>query len=129
LPDIDAEGRGSHTRVMRFEHHREQLLPQREFLVRQARWTSIAGGVILGSLAVGVWGYHYFDGLPWVDSLLNASMILGGMGPVDPLKTSAGKVFASLYALYSGLALITIAGLLFAPLVHRFLHKFHIADK
>jgi hypothetical protein len=129
LPDIDAEGRGSHTRVMRFEHHREQLLPQREFLLRQARWTAIAGGVILGSLAVGVWGYHYFDGLPWVDSLLNASMILGGMGPVDPLKTSAGKVFASLYALYSGLALITIAGLLFAPLVHRFLHKFHIADK
>ena len=94
-----------------------------------ARWTAIAGAVVLGSLAVGICGYHYLDGLPWVDSLLNASMILGGMGPVDPLKTDAGKVFASLYALYSGLALIAIIGLLLTPVIHRFLHKFHIADK
>jgi hypothetical protein len=114
---------------MPFEHRHEKLLPPRLFLLRMARWTAIAGAVVLGSLAVGVCGYHYLDGLPWVDSLLNASMILGGMGPVDPLKTDAGKVFASLYALYSGLALIAVVGLLLTPVIHRFLHKFHIADK
>ena len=84
---------------------------------------------ILVSLAVGVCGYHYLDGLPWIDSLLNASMILGGMGPVDTLKTTAGKIFASLYALYSGLALIAVVGIMLTPIIHRFLHKFHIADK
>jgi hypothetical protein len=65
----------------------------------------------------------------WVDSLLNASMILGGMGPVDPLKTNAGKVFASVYALYSGLALIAVVGLLLAPILHRVMHEFHMEYK
>ncbi len=115
--------------VMRFERRHEKLLPRRLFLLRMARWTAMAGAVVLGSLAVGVSGYHYLDGLPWVDSLLNASMILGGMGPVDTLKTDAGKVFASIYALYSGLALIAVVGLLLTPVIHRFLHKFHIGDK
>ena len=78
------------------------------------------------SLAVGMCGYHFLERLPWIDALLNASMILGGMGPVDPLKTSAGKLFASFYALYSGLAIISVAGLLLAPVVHRLLHKFHV---
>ena len=114
---------------MEFERRHEKLLPRRLFLWRMAQWTAIAGAVVLGSLAVGVCGYHYLDGLPWVDSLLNASMILGGMGPVDTLKTDAGKVFASIYALYSGLALIAVVGLLLTPVIHRFLHKFHIADK
>ena len=114
---------------MPFEHRHEKLLPRRLFLLRMARWTAIAFAVVFGSLVVGVCGYHYLDGLPWIDSLLNASMILGGMGPVDPLKTDAGKVFASLYALYSGLALIAVVGLLLTPVIHRFLHKFHIADK
>ena len=94
-----------------------------------ARWSAIAGAVVLGSLAIGVFGYHYFEDLPWLDSLLNASMILGGMGPVDPVKTRAGKLFASFYALYSGLALISIAGLVLAPIFHRFLHKFHIDNR
>jgi hypothetical protein len=71
-------------------------------------------------------GYHFLEQLPWIDALLNASMILGGMGPVDPIKTEAGKIFASCYALYSGLAIISVAGLLLAPVVHRFLHKFHL---
>lgn len=114
---------------MRFERAHEKLLPRRLFLWRLARWGAVAGAVVLGSLAVGVCGYHYLDGLPWIDSLLNASMILGGMGPVDPLKTDAGKIFASVYALYSGLALIAVVGLLLAPVIHRLLHKFHIADK
>jgi hypothetical protein len=114
---------------MRFERLQEELLPRRLFLWRLAGWVAVAGAVVLGSLAVGICGYHYLDGLPWIDSLLNASMILAGMGPVDPLKTDAGKIFASIYALYSGLALIAVVGLLLAPVIHRLLHKFHIADK
>ena len=88
-----------------------------------------SGSRDLGSLTIGVCGYHYLGGLPWIDSILNASMILGGMGPVDTLKTSGAKLFASLYALYSGLALIAVMGIMLTPIIHRFLHKFHIADK
>ncbi len=112
-----------------FEHRHQALLPRRLFLWRLARWSAAAGAVILGSLAAGVCGYHYFEGLPWIDSILDASMILGGMGPVDPIKTSAGKLFASFYALYSGLALISVAGLMLSPIIHRFLHKFHIDER
>jgi hypothetical protein len=86
----------------------------------------VAATILLGSLSFGICGYHYLEGIPWIDSLLNASMILGGMGPVDTLKTSAGKTFASFYALYSGLALISVAGLMLTPVVHRFFHKFHL---
>ena len=82
--------------------------------------------MVIVSLAVGMCGYHFLEKLPWIDALLNASMILGGMGPVDPVKSAAGKIFASLYALYSGLAIISVAGLLLAPVVHRLLHKFHV---
>ena len=113
--------------LMRFERRHEALLPRRLFLWRLARWGAVAGAVVVGSLTIGVCGYHYLGRLPWVDSLLNASMILGGMGPVDPLKSDAAKVFASMYALYSGLALIAVVGLLLTPVIHRFLHKFHIA--
>jgi hypothetical protein len=92
--------------MMDFEHRPEPLLPRPLFLRRMARWTAVAGVVLVGSLALGVFGYPFIEGLPWIDALLNASMILGGMGPVDPLRTSAGKLFASFYALYSGLAII-----------------------
>jgi len=112
-----------------FEHRHETLLPFPLFIRRVARWTALALAVVLVSLAVGVCGYHYLDGLPWVDSLLNASMILGGMGPVDPLKTTAGKIFASAYALYSGLALIAVVGLLLTPIIHRLMHVFHMEYK
>jgi hypothetical protein len=111
---------------MPFEGWHDPLLPTRLFVWRVARWTAVAGAIILGSLVVGVYGYHHFEGLAWIDSLLNASMILGGMGPVDTLKTEGGKLFASFYALYSGLALISVAGLLLAPVAHRLLHKFHV---
>jgi hypothetical protein len=117
------------TRGRWFEHRHETLLPFPLFIRRVARWTALAIAVVVVSLAVGVCGYHYLDGLPWVDSLLNASMILGGMGPVDPLKTTAGKVFASVYALYSGLALIAVVGLLLAPIIHRVMHVFHMEYK
>ena len=114
---------------MSFERRHERLLPRHLFMRRLARWGVAAGMVLVGSLALGTCGYHVLEGLPWVDALLNASMILGGMGPVDPIRTTAGKLFASFYALYSGLAIISIAGLLLAPLVHRFLHKFHIESE
>jgi len=112
---------------MRFERGHEKLLPLRLFLWRFARWTTVAGAVVAGSLAVGICGYHFLGRLHWIDSLLNASMILGGMGPVDTIKTNSGKIFASLYALYSGLALIAVVGILLTPVLHRFLHKFHLA--
>ena len=87
----------------------------------------LATAVIGSSLLIGILGYHYWGGLGWLDALVNASMILGGMGPVDPITRSAGKWFASAYALYSGIALLTSVGLIFAPAVHRLLHAFHIA--
>lgn len=74
-------------------------------------------------------GYHVFEHLDWIDSFANASMLLSGMGPLEQPQTEAGKIFAGIYALYSGLAVILIAGITFAPIVHRFLHKFHLENK
>jgi hypothetical protein len=111
---------------MSFERRNQRLLPRHLFLRRMVRWGVAGATLLLGSLAFGVCGYHFLEGLPWIDSLLDASMILGGMGPVDPIRTTAGKLFASFYALYSGLAIIAIVGILIAPVVHRLFHKFHI---
>jgi hypothetical protein len=89
-----------------------------------------AGGIGLGligaSLAIGMLGYRYIAGQEWPDAFLNAAMILSGMGPVGELKTTGAKIFAGVYALYSGLTLISIVGVVIAPVVHRFLHKFHL---
>lgn len=109
-----------------FEHHRQPLLPRSAYLRRLARFSSIAFLIILGSIAIGMAGYHVFEGLSWIDAFVNAAMILGGMGPVNPLQTSAGKLFAGFYALYSGLVFLLVAGVLFAPIFHRFLHRFHL---
>ena len=109
-----------------FEHRKEPLLPRRLYLKRVLRNFTLASTVICGSLFTGVLGYHYFEGLSWLDSLLNASMILSGMGPVNALTKTAGKWFASFYALFSGVTFITSAGVLFAPVIHRFFHKFHL---
>ena len=89
---------------------------------------AIALVLIVGVLCLGMAGYHWLAGLNWVDALLNASMILGGMGPVDPLRNPGAKVFASVYALFSGLVFIAIMGILFAPMMHRLLHTFHMED-
>ena len=78
------------------------------------------------SLLGGMCGYHFFEGLSWIDAFANASMILSGMGPLDAPKTDGGKIFAGCYALYSGLALILAAGLILAPMAHRILHRFHV---
>ncbi len=109
-----------------FEHYRAPLLPRRAFLARLARSGILAGGLVAAALGVGVLGYHGFERLPWVDSLLNASMILTGMGPVATLHTTGGKLFASAYALFSGIVFLSSAAVLLAPVVHRFLHRFHL---
>ena len=111
--------------MKRFEHQKEPLLPRKAFLVRLAFHWVIAGGIILGSLGLGILGYHHFEGLSWLDSLLEASMILTGMGPAHELRSDAGKIFASAYALFCGIVFITVMGVLFAPIAHRLLHKFH----
>jgi hypothetical protein len=109
-----------------YEKHHEPLIPFNVFLRRLARHASFAGLVVAGSLAIGILGYHLLEGLSWIDSLLNASMILGGMGPVDALHTNLSKVFASVYALYSGVAFLVVAGVMFTPVFHRLLHHFHL---
>ena len=81
--------------------------------------------VVAFSLLLGSTGYHYLGELPWIDALLNASMILTGMGPVDPMKTTAAKLFATFYALYSGIAFLTMMAVILAPVVHRLMHKLH----
>jgi hypothetical protein len=83
-------------------------------------------GTITISLLIGILGYHYLEGLSWIDSLVNASMLLGGMGPVNQLHTTAGKIFASFYALFSGMVLLVAVSILIAPIFHRFLHHFHL---
>jgi hypothetical protein len=109
-----------------FEHHKEPLASPPEFARRVVRYSLITAGIILFSLSIGMLGYHYYEALSWIDSLLNASMILGGMGPVNTLRTNAGKVFASFYALYSGIILLASVGILATPIFHRFMHRFHL---
>ena len=93
---------------------------------RLARNFGFATAILLLSLGLGMAGYHFTEGLSWIDSMLNASMLLGGMGPVTQLHTIAGKLFASFYALFSGIVLLAAAGVVIAPLFHRLLHHFHI---
>ena len=114
---------------MSFERHHDPLAPRSIFFKRVAASLLITFGMIGFALAIGITGYHALAGLGWTDSLLEASMILGGMGPVNPLTTDAAKIFASLYALFSGLMFIGIMGVVLSPIVHRFLHKFHVDEK
>ncbi len=109
-----------------FEHRKDKLLPRSAFIARLMWSTGIALGLVVISLAMGTFGYHETLSLPWVDAVLNAAMILTGMGPVNQINTTSGKLFATFYALYSGVAFLSTAAVLFAPLVHRFLHKFHL---
>ena len=112
-----------------FESRNKQLLPRKEYFHRLAFHAMLGVVVILVSLGIGMIGYHTFEKLPWIDAFVNAAMILSGMGPVATLQTEAGKIFAGCYALYSGIALISVVGIIFAPVIHRFLHKFHLEDK
>jgi hypothetical protein len=112
-----------------YESRKQRLLTRAEFALRVLNHLGIGIGTAALALFVGMAGYHLLARLNWVDSLLNASMILGGMGPVDELKTDGAKIFASLYALFSGLVFIGVLGLLLAPFIHRVMHKFHMDDK
>jgi hypothetical protein len=109
-----------------FEHHTQPLLPRELFIRRLISYVFIACVLIILSLGIGVLGYRFFEGMSWLDALMNASMILGGMGPVNELHTCGGKLFASFYALFSGIAFLAIAGTLIAPIAHRFLHQLHL---
>ena len=109
-----------------FEHHKEPLLSRADFFRRMARYVAISFGITVVSLLIGILAYHYFEGLSWLDSLLNAAMLLGGMGPVAELHTVAGKIFASFYALFAGMVLLVAVGVLASPIIHRFLHYFHV---
>ncbi len=112
-----------------YERHSERLITGRAFARRVMRHIALACILLGVGLGMGVLGYHFLCGLEWIDSLVNASMILGGMGPVDPVKNTAGKFFISFYALFSGLAFVAIAGTMVAPFAHRLLHTFHIDRK
>ncbi|RPJ79174.1 MAG: hypothetical protein EHM13_13715 [Acidobacteria bacterium] len=104
------------------------LAPRAVFFTRLFRSLALSVALISLSLAVGVTGYHWIAGLSWIDAFLNASMILGGMGPVNELTWNASKIFAACYALFSGLVLVATTGLVLGPILHRMLHKFHLYD-
>ena len=110
-------------------NHRTHAHHRRVFYHRFLRAMGLSGALILFSVGLGIMGYHFIAGMDWVDAVLNASMILTGMGPVNPLNSDAAKLFASLYALFSGVAFVTATGILLAPIFHRVLHRFHLETK
>ena len=112
-----------------FERKHQRLAPTSVFFKRLAVSLSLACLLIAAALSIGIAGYHWIAGFGWIDSLLEASMILGGMGPVNQLNASGPKVFASAYALFSGLMFVGIIGVALSPIVHRMLHKFHLDEK
>lgn len=105
---------------------KKPLASKKVFLERLALSFLLGFILIAGALLIGMWGYHHFERMSWVDAFANAAMILSGMGPLTSLTTYAGKIFAGCYALFSGLLFIVILGIIFAPIVHRFLHRFHL---
>ncbi len=111
-----------------FEHKKHPLLPFPLFLARVLKYLIYSILLICFSLSVGVSGYHFIAKLSWIDSLYNASMILTGMGPVAELPTNAAKIFASIYALFSGIAFLSTVAVVFAPIVHRAMHKMHLEN-
>ena len=113
---------------MEYEKTNDPLLSSQRFYIRLANSFGVTLLIVGFSLAFGTAGYCYFGELDWVDGLLNATMILTGMGPVDRVGTTSGKLFAVIYALYSGIAVLSMIAILMTPIVHRFLHKFHLED-
>lgn len=111
-----------------FEHHKDKLLPLSLFFTRIIRHILLGIILIILALFVGMAGYHFFENMSWTDAFVNAAMILSGMGPLGSLSTSGGKIFAGCYALFSGLLFILVIGIVYAPIIHRFMHKFHIDD-
>lgn len=113
---------------MNLEHRKQRLLPLPAFFLRVARFFSFAALVIIVSVAIGMLGYHHYGNLAWLDSFHMACMILTGMGPVAEMKSDSAKLFSSLYALYSGVAFLSVTAVIFAPIIHRILHILHIEE-
>jgi hypothetical protein len=111
-----------------YERKGDKLLPWPRFARRMALSFGLTMAIVSVSLAAGVLGYHVVAGLSWIDSLLNASMILTGMGPVDPMKDTASKLFASAYALFSGVVFLSAVAIVLSPVLHRVVHAFHIDE-
>lgn len=112
--------------LFRFEHRTQPLADRTVFLRRMAIHAGAACGLIAGATFAGMIGYRVTEGMSWLDSYLNATMILGGMGPVGELHTKAGKIFAGAYALFAGVAFLVIVGTMMAPMAHRLLHRMHM---
>jgi hypothetical protein len=112
-----------------YEKLGERLLPWPRFARRMAVTFLVTLGIVAVALLIGILGYHLIAGLSWIDSILNASMILTGMGPVDPMKDTASKLFASAYALFSGVVFLSAVGIVLSPVFHRIIHAFHMDDK
>ena len=112
-----------------YETRGSRPLSRRHFARRFLLHFAAAQALVAASLAIGMAGYMYFEHLPWRDAFVNSAMLLGGMGPIDPLRTDGGKLFAGLYALYAGLVFLIVAGVLLAPVVHRIIHRFHWDEK
>lgn len=115
-------------RIYLYEHRSEPLLPRRLFLRRLLNHAGVAAAVLAASLGIGVLGYRFLEGFSWIDAVLNASMILGGMGEINPLLTDAGKLFASAYAIFAGVVFLAVSAVLVAPIAHRLLHRLHLED-
>lgn len=111
---------------MKLERRHEPLISRKAFTLRIARYFLLSVALIVVSLVIGIMGYRWIVGLDWIDAFLNASFILTGMGPVNPMPTTAAKIFAGVYAIFSGVVFISSVGILLAPAVHRLLHHFHL---
>jgi hypothetical protein len=109
-----------------FEAKCKPLLSRPSYYARLARSAAMGLTVIALALGAGMVGYHHFEGMPWIDAFANAAMILSGMGPLATLTSAEGKLFAGFYALFSGLLFVVVMGIVFAPVVHRFMHRFHL---
>jgi hypothetical protein len=114
--------------MLKYERKSQPLMPIPLFLIRLAKHFLVSFALFVFSLGIGVFGYHKFVGLTWIDSFLNASMILGGMGPVNQIQTDVGKIFAAIYALFAGLIFVAAASIIIAPIAHRILHRLHIQE-
>lgn len=110
----------------RFEHRRQKVVPLGQFLKRVFRYTMFSGSLIVFSVLIGSLGYHFIGKLMWLDSFHMSCMILTGMGPVAEMKSDSAKIFSSLFALYSGVAFLSITAVFFAPIVHRVLHMLQV---
>lgn len=112
--------------IFNYEKRKQPVASRKVFYARLTRNVLLSLGVVALSLVFGTWGYEHFESMDTLDAFTNASMILSGMGPMDELHTSGGKLFASFYAIASGLMLFALAGLMLAPIYHRILHRFHV---